>query len=307
MRFSWTRQSLPMALGPSGLVRVRFACDTESMSFTVVRALTCALLFAIGFACVAADAAPSHTAADATPLHILVDPGHGGSDSGAVRGPLKESVIALKVAKNLAEMLKKDGRFEVTMTRESDRKIELDQRTQIAKDVKADVLLSIHLNTNTDPRVHGEEFYFQNQLPADEDMFFLASRENDEDESANKAGNEKLSSENDVRVILEDLGRNHRIRSSGDLSKVLFENWAVANGKKIASRSIRQAPFRVVSQVNIPSVLCELGFLSNPVEGPKLAEPGYQAALAKSLYEGLVKFKETMDKDPERALHSPAQ
>jgi N-acetylmuramoyl-L-alanine amidase len=239
----------------------------------------------------------------ASPLHILIDPGHGGSDSGAVRGSLKESVIALKVAKTLAELLRKDDRFEVTMSRESDRKISLDQRTQIAKDVKADVLLSIHLNTNADPKVHGQEFYFQNQLPADEDMLFLASRENDEEDDAQKAS-EKLSSENDVRVILEDLGRNHRIKSSGDLSKILFENWAVANGKKIASRSVRQAPFRVVSQVNIPSVLCELGFLSHPVEGPKLAEAGYQSALAKSLYDGLVKFKETSDKDPERALHS---
>lgn len=239
----------------------------------------------------------------AAPLHILVDPGHGGSDSGAVRGHLKESVIALKVAKNLAELLKKDDRFEVTLSRETDRKISLDQRTQIAKDVKADVFLSIHLNTNSDPRVHGQEFYFQNQLPADEDMLYLASREN-EDEDETHATNEKLSSENDVRVILEDLGRNHRIKSSGDLSKILFENWAVANGKKIASRSIRQAPFRVVSQVNIPSVLCELGFLSNPAEGEKLVDPGYQAALAKSLYDGLVKFKETSDKDPEHALHS---
>ncbi len=239
----------------------------------------------------------------ASPLHILVDPGHGGSDSGAVRGSLKESVIALKVAKNLAEFLRKDDRFEVTLTRETDRKIPLDQRTQIAKDVKADVLLSIHLNTNNDPRVHGQEFYFQNQLPADEDMLFLASRENDEEDDIH-AANEKLSSENDVRVILEDLGRNHRIKSSGDLSKVLFENWAVANGKKVASRSIRQAPFRVVSQVAIPSVLCELGFLSNPAEAAKLNESAYQASLAKSLYDGLVKFKETSDKDPERALHS---
>jgi N-acetylmuramoyl-L-alanine amidase len=244
------------------------------------------------------------TSLSAAPLHILVDPGHGGSDSGAVRGALKESVIALKVSKLLADLLKKDDRFQVTLSRETDRKISLDQRTQIAKDVKADVLLSIHLNTNTDTRAHGEEFYFQNQLPVDEDLLYLASRENDEDESESAKTTEKLSSENDVRVILEDLGRNHRIRSSGDLSKVLFENWAVANGKKIASRSIRQAPFRVVSQVNIPSVLCELGFLSNPVEGPKLAEAAYQTALAKSLYEGLVKFKETMDKDPERALHS---
>lgn len=244
--------------------------------------------------------------AEASPLHVLVDPGHGGSDSGAVRGALKESVIALNVSNLLAEMLKKDERFTVTMTRDSDHRVSLDQRTQIAKDVKADVFLSVHLNTNTDTRAYGEEFYFQNQLPVDEDLLYLASRENEDDEAEmTKTGPDKISSENDVRVILEDLGRNHRIKSSGDLSKVLFENWANALGRKIASRSIRQAPFQVVSKVNIPSVLVELGFLSNPVEGPKLAEAGYQRVLAKSLYEGLVKFKETSDKDPEHALHSP--
>ncbi len=246
--------------------------------------------------------------AAASPLHVLVDPGHGGPDSGAVRGPLKESAIALKVSQSLAAMLKKDDRFEVTMTRDSDRKVSLDQRVQIAKDVKADVFLSIHLNTSSDTRAHGEEFYFQNQLPVEEDILFLASRENDEEAGATKNTPEKISSQNDVRVILEDLGRNHRIQSSGDLSKILFETWAQRSSKianaKIGSRSIRQAPFHVVSNVNIPSVLVELGFLSNPVEGPRLAQTDYQNILAKSLFEGLVKFKETMDKDPERALSS---
>lgn len=248
--------------------------------------------------------AVSAVSAGAAPLHVLVDPGHGGSDSGAVRGSLREATIALKVSQLLQQMLKKDDRFQVTMTRETDRKVDLDRRVQIAKDVKADVLLSIHLNTSGDARAHGEEFYFQNMLPVDEDLLYLANRENDDEGDAKTQGPEKLSSENDVRVILEDLGRHHRIKSSGDLSKTLFENWAAKNMSRVGSHSIRQAPFRVVSGANIPSVLVELGFLSNPVEGPKLAESSYQNSLAKSLYEGLIKFKETMDKDPERALSS---
>lgn len=241
----------------------------------------------------------------AAPLHIIVDPGHGGTDSGAVRGHLREATIALKVSQILAQMLKKDERFKVSLTRETDRNVALATRVQIAKEAKADVFLSIHLNTSGDKRAHGEEFYFQNQLPVDEDLLYLASRENDDDGDAARArDSEKLSSGNDVRVILEDLGRNHRIKSSGDLSKILFENWASRNGSTIGSRSIRQAPFVVVSGLNIPSVLVELGFLSHPIEGPRLTNTDYQNALAKSLYEGLVKFKETMDKDPERALSS---
>jgi N-acetylmuramoyl-L-alanine amidase len=234
-------------------------------------------------------------------LRVLIDPGHGGSDSGAVRGNLRESHIALKVSKILEDMLKADERFAVSMTRESDVKIPLAKRTQIAKDVQADVLLSIHLNTSADPRAHGKEFYFQNQLPVEEDMLFLANRENSEDEGeaeAAKRAGEKLSSANDIKFILDDLGRNHRIQSSGALSKVLLENWLKVGGsKKVGSRSIRQAPFHMVSNVNIPSVLVELGFLTHASEGPRLAQEDYQKTLAKSLYEGLVKFKETVDKE----------
>ena len=242
-------------------------------------------------------------------MHVLIDPGHGGKDSGAVRGTLRESQISLKVSKILEDLLMKDERFTVSMTRETDIKIPLAKRTQIAKDVKADVLLSIHLNTSNDSRAHGKEFYFQNQLPVEEDMLFLANRENSEDaedaEAAKRAG-EKLSSENDIKFILDDLGRNHRIQSSGDLSKVLLENWLRIGGtKKVGSRSIRQAPFHMVSNVNIPSVLVELGFLSHATEGPRLATDDYQKTLAKSLYEGLVKYKETVDKDERGNLKSP--
>lgn len=245
---------------------------------------------------------------EAAPLHVLVDPGHGGKDSGAVRGSFRESVIALSVSKQLAELLKNDPRFAVTLTREADVKVPLAKRTQIAKDVKADVLLSVHLNTSADARAHGKEFYFQNQLPVEEDMLFLANRENSEDaddaENAKRAG-EKLSSANDIRFILEDLGRNHRIQSSGELSKVLLENWLrVGGASRVGSRSIRQAPFHMVSNVNIPSVLVELGFLSHETEGPRLAQEAYQKTLAKSLYEGLVKYKETIDKDQQGLLKS---
>lgn len=243
-------------------------------------------------------------------MKVLIDAGHGGRDTGAVRGKLRESEIALKVSKYLEDLLMKDERFSVAMTRETDTKIPLAKRTQIAKDVNADVLLSIHLNTSADSRAHGKEFYFQNQLPVDEDILFLANRENSEDDDAGAGAmriGEKISAANDIKFILDDLGRNHRIQSSGALSKILFNNWVKTEGaSSIGSRSIRQAPFHMVSNVNIPSVLVELGFLSHVTEGPRLAEADYQKTLAKSLYEGLVKYKETMDKD-ERAPVKSAQ
>ncbi|MEK7357860.1 MAG: N-acetylmuramoyl-L-alanine amidase [Bdellovibrionota bacterium] len=237
---------------------------------------------------------------EAQALHVLIDPGHGGVDRGAVRGKLKESEIALRVATKLVDLMKDDARFKVSMTRDSDQTVSLDRRTRISKESNADLFLSIHLNSSTDPRAHGKEFYFQNQIPADEEALFLASKENAELETAQTAKSEaKLTPESDVKLIVEDLKRNHRVRASGELSKILFKSWeSSGRGSRLGSRSIRQAPFHVVSQVEVPSVLVELGFLSSASEGPLLATDEYQNALAKSLFDGLVKYKETMDKNP---------
>lgn len=233
-------------------------------------------------------------------LHVLIDPGHGGIDRGATKGKLKEAEIALKVATKLSSLMKDDPRFKISMTRESDQTVSLDRRTQISKDTRADLFLSIHLNSSTDPRARGKEFYFQNQIPPDEEALFLASRENSEmavdADKPEMTG--KLTPEGDVKLIVDDLKRNYRIRASGELSKILFKSWEQSGlATNHGSRSIRQAPFHVVSQVNVPSVLVELGFLTNAQEGPMLASDQYQDALAKSLYDGLVNYKETMDKN----------
>jgi N-acetylmuramoyl-L-alanine amidase len=229
-------------------------------------------------------------------FHILIDPGHGGKDSGATRGQLKESEIALKVAGYLADELRKDSRFKVSLTRTSDESLSLKERTSIAREINADLFLSIHLNSSKDPRAHGKEFYFQNQLPADEEALFLASRENMDTivpDASRTDRAEKASVGNDLKNILEDLKRNHRIHSSCHLSKALFETW-ISGGESrlVGSRSIRQAPFYVVSHISVPSVLVELGFLSHATEGPRLAQPEYQKELAASLYRGIVKYKE---------------
>lgn len=242
-------------------------------------------------------------------MRILIDPGHGGIDTGAVRGKLKEAEIALKVSKKLAALLNDDPHFKVSMTRHSDVALTLPQRTQIAQSTHADLFISIHLNSSADTRAQGKEFYFQNQLPVDEESMFIASRENAEnpvaDDASGESKDEKLSNRVDLRRIIEDLNRNERIYASSELSQILYETWIkTGKNRRRGSRAIRQAPFYVVSNVSVPSVLVELGFLSSPVEGPRLARDDYQADLAQSLYSGLVKFKETMDKDRAGNLNS---
>lgn len=245
-------------------------------------------------------------AAASSRLHVMIDPGHGGVDSGASRGGLKESEIVLTVAKRLVKLLEDDPRFQASLTRSTDHFLTLLERAQLARAAKADLFLSIHVNSSRDRRAWGKEFYFQNQLPVDEEAMFIASRENAENRAARAEplvpATESFSAENDVRRILEDLRRNERILASSELSKALYETW-IKSGHKAGSRAIRQAPFYVVSNVDVPSVLVELGFLSHPVEGPRLATKTYQAELAQSIYESLIAYKERMDNDVPRPLH----
>ena len=247
--------------------------------------------------------------ATAAPLHVMLDPGHGGIDRGAVRGPLKEAEIALKVTMELAQLLKADPRFQVSMTRTTDVKVALARRTEMAHEAKADVFMSVHLNSSTDTRARGKEIYFQNQMPADEDAMFLASHENSDEDSApvaKESKSESLTARSDLKRILEDLHRNDRILSSSRLSHIVYQTWeAKIRTPNFGSRAIRQAPFQVVSSITIPSVLVEIGFISHPQEGPLLAQTDTQKQIARSLYEGLLKYKETVDNEATETLKSP--
>lgn len=229
----------------------------------------------------------------------MIDPGHGGTDTGASRGPIKENEIALKVALDLAQILREDARFKISLTRTTDRKIPLPTRTQLAEDAHADLFLSIHLNSSTDPRAKGIEIYFQNQLPADEEAMYLVGREHEEESGGATAAPEKksepLSVATDLKRILEDLHRNHRIANSSEAAKILVA--AMATGLSGGRHQIRQAPFQVVQNIEIPSVLVELGFITNAQEGPRLMREDYQKDLARALFDGLVKYKETVDKE----------
>lgn len=249
-------------------------------------------------------------ACGASPMHVMVDPGHGGSDLGAARGSIKESEIVLKVARQLAEMLADDPRFKVSLTRNDDQKVSLPARTQMAEKLQAELFISIHLNSSPDSKARGFEIYFQNQLPADEDAMFLVSREHEEASGSAATASfdakkgEPLSVKNDVKYILDDLARNERIQSSSDFSKVLIETLASRGRLQSGRHQIRQAPFQVVSNIRIPSVLVELGFITHPIEGPRLAQEDYQLELAKALYAGILKYKESVDKETSETLKS---
>lgn len=229
------------------------------------------------------------------PLKVMIDPGHGGVDTGAVYGPAKEAEITLKVAQHLKALLDGSVEFQVGLTRTQDSALPLPDRVHIAEKEKADLFLSIHANASPDKRARGVEFYFQNQLPADEESLFLASLENQVIKDRTPAdSSDNISKKSDVLAIIEDLKRQTKMRSSYALSDRLLKAWN-PNGSK-NSNVIRQAPFYVISKTNIPSVLVELGFISNPKESQKLIQTQYQKEIAQKIFQGLQAYKEMMDK-----------
>lgn len=235
-------------------------------------------------------------------LHIMLDPGHGGLDTGAVYGTAREADLVLQVAMKLKALLGKDSQFQVSITRTQDRLLSLPERVKMAETSKADLFVSLHANAAGDSRARGVEFFFQNNLPPDEESLFLASQENQTWSSVNEGQSqgEEPSKKSDVAAILEDLQRQYRIESSLRLTQTLTEVWRQDGGK---SPAIKQAPFYVISKTSMPSVLIEIGFLSHPNEAKKLLTAEYQNQLAQKIYRALVTYKEKVDKNGSKTLN----
>jgi N-acetylmuramoyl-L-alanine amidase len=236
-------------------------------------------------------------------LNVIVDPGHGGYDHGTTRQDLKEAETSLEVAKRLVSKLKRDRDFHATLTRTNDHGVGLAERVHIAEQAGGDIYLSIHLNSSTDPKARGAEFYFQNQLATDEEAMFLAHRENEApDPNTTRASYPALQDvKPSVRPILEDLLNADRIQQSSRLATYLKSHW---RGHKKTS-SIHQAPFYVVSEIHMPATLVELGFVTNPDDYAALTNDEYLNLAAQSLYEGLKEYKDSLDKSFPSALKSP--
>jgi N-acetylmuramoyl-L-alanine amidase len=216
---------------------------------------------------------------------IVLDPGHGGGDPGAI-GPtgLKEKDVVLKLSKKLRDKIKKKLGWEVVMTREDDRFIPLDERTGIANAENAALFLSIHANACTDRRVSGIESFVLGTT-TDKDALRLAVKEND-------ISPKQVS---DLQVILADLKLNdpHKVIPSSRLADSVQSAMVSSLHKqfgKIRDLGVKQAPFVVLIGAEMPSILVEVSFISNPKEERRLRDPRYLDALADSIVDGLKKY-----------------
>ena len=208
---------------------------------------------------------------------IALDPGHGGRDPGATAASgVTEKTVVLTFARELRAALDSSGRYRVVMTRNSDRKISLHRRVDIARDAGADLFLSIHVDRLKDARVRGASVYTLSNEASDVEAAELAARENKADIVADVDLSEGYDEE--VAKVLISLVQQNTMNCSAVLAaRLLPELGRVA---PLINRSHRFADFRVLKAPDIPSVLIELGFLSNDQDAERLRSESHRAVLA---------------------------
>jgi N-acetylmuramoyl-L-alanine amidase len=214
---------------------------------------------------------------------IVIDAGHGGHDTGTI-GPngLLEKDVVLDVAKRLGRLLESRLGAEVIYTRRDDTFIPLETRTAIANRERADLFISIHANSSRDSDARGVETYYLNFTSSPEALE-VAAREN--------AVSEKSIYE--LQDLVKKIALKEKIEESrefaGDVQESLYGGLAL-NNSHIRNRGVKKAPFIVLIGANMPSILAEISFVSNPADERKLETSEHRQRIAESLYRGVSKY-----------------
>ena len=216
---------------------------------------------------------------------IVIDAGHGGHDFGApgyIKG-VHEKDITLAIAKKLADKIKKELPCEVVLTRDTDKYLTLEERTAIANTKDADLFISIHTNASRSRSAYGIETYFLN-FATDDDAVQVAAREN--------ATSKKNIS--DLESILNNLMQNSKINESsrlaGYVQKSMCSHLESKGYSKIRNKGVKQAPFYVLIGAQMPAVLIETSFISNPTECKRLTDRQYQERLSEGIVNGIFQY-----------------
>jgi N-acetylmuramoyl-L-alanine amidase len=215
---------------------------------------------------------------------IIIDPGHGGPDPGApgyVKGVWEKDIV-LKLALNLAEKLRTRLKCTVELTRSTDKKLTLEERTAIANTQRADLFISLHCNAAKNKRLTGFETYILN-LATDDQSIALAAREN--------ATSKKNIS--DLEYILSDLMKHAKIEESTRLANDVHKSMIQGMKKKysdIVDHGVKQAPFYVLLGARMPSILIEASFISNKRECQRLLTESYRNTVCHAITDGIEKY-----------------
>jgi N-acetylmuramoyl-L-alanine amidase len=255
------RKELPEAAPPSGPPRV--AGPTKAGSRTLTRALG----LKIG--------------------KIVIDPGHGGHDTGTI-GPtgLEEKNVVLDVALRLAKILRQETSSEIILTRSTDVFIPLEERTAIANEKGADLFISIHANSSRDESARGIETYYMN-FTSDPGALEVAARENATSQE----------SVHELRDLIQKIALTEKVDESRDFAvdvqRAVYARLERATGAQ-KNRGVKKAPFVVLIGANMPSVLAEISFLSNPRDERLLKRADYREKIAQALARGIVAYGQSL-------------
>jgi len=214
---------------------------------------------------------------------IVVDAGHGGHDTGTI-GPngLEEKDLVLDVALKLGKLLESKLGAEVVYTRDDDTFIPLETRTAIANKEQADLFISIHANSSDDPSARGVETYYLN-FTSRTDALEVAAREN----AVSEKSIHELQDLVKKIALKEKIGESREFAS--DVQRSLYAGLS-AKSPNLRNRGVKKAPFVVLIGANMPSILAEISFVSNPDDAKKLKTNDYRQRIADSLYKGVFKY-----------------
>ena len=217
---------------------------------------------------------------------IVLDAGHGGHDPGARANGINEAELVLDVTLRLRDLLEKQPGIEVTLTRDTDEFIQLEERTAIANRQGADLFLSIHANASRNPKARGVETYFLN-FASNPEAEAVAAREN-------SASGKTMHS---LPEIVRAIALNNKIDESRDFAEMVQKSMV----RRLSPRNallrdlgVKQAPFVVLIGAGMPSVLAEISFVTHKQEGALLKTVAYRQQIAESLFDAIVRYQKSL-------------
>ena len=240
-------------------------------------------------------ALPPAPAASSSARTVVIDPGHGGEETGAVGpGSLLEKDVTLDIATRLSGVLAREPGVKALLTRTSDTIVALDERAAIANHEKAAVFLSIHANSSRAAGAHGSETYYLS-LSASDKLSEAAAREENASAPAPSESASGAESAPALDFILWDMAQSAHLKESAGLAESIQNELNALLHTE--NRGIKQAPFRVLVGASMPAVLVETAFISNPDEAKRLATPDFRQSVAEAIARAVVHFLK---------LHPPA-
>lgn len=252
---------------------------------------------AAAVATVGVEAAPDEAAAASIPeqdtrFTIAIDPGHGGIDGGAVgKAGTEEKVITLTFGLELKRKLEENEKYRVVLTRNSDVFLRLDERVRIAREGRADLLISIHADSIRLKDFRGSTIYTLSERASDAEAAATAARENLSDEFAGLGAPE---TRNDVADILADLIRRETHGFSIQFSRTLAAE--LSETAHLVNNPLRSAGFRILRAHDVPSILLELGYLSNAEDEKQLQDPKWRERATSDIVRAIEMFADAKQK-----------